>query len=224
MGDEKKGLFLAELIRQRSALAARAQQLTRNGADAADLVQDTIEHALRASRHFVAGTNMRAWLRRIMHNLFMDRCRSRAHLRAFNPLEMESLTADEPRAPRLSDLIPESAIEAAISDLKPFQQEIFRLAYDHQLSHRAIAERLKIPVATAGVRLWRARTKLRNVLEAKWGWVLPEQQVWPAFRRRQAAPANDIFVDLPSVGSRRRARAGRRTSAVGSREAARALR
>src|SRR5262245_25035101 len=69
---------LAILIRDSEPfLYGLARRLCRNEADARDLVQDTFEHALRASvQTFPA--NPRAWLATIMHNIFIDRCRKTA--------------------------------------------------------------------------------------------------------------------------------------------------
>jgi RNA polymerase sigma factor (sigma-70 family) len=67
--------FEAEAIGQLSALLGVASRLTRNNADAQDLVQDTLLKAMRARDQFEAGTNMRAWLLRILTNTFINRYR-----------------------------------------------------------------------------------------------------------------------------------------------------
>src|SRR5947209_9864481 len=67
--------FESEAISQLSALLGVASRLTRNNADAQDLVQDTLLKAMRARDQFEAGTNMRAWLLRILTNTFINRYR-----------------------------------------------------------------------------------------------------------------------------------------------------
>lgn len=58
-----------------SSLLAVATRLTRNGAEAEDLVQDTLVKAFRAREQFTPGTNMRAWMLRILTNTFINRYR-----------------------------------------------------------------------------------------------------------------------------------------------------
>src|SRR5262245_1058427 len=73
---EQETRRFAELVLPlQAALYARALGLARSSADAGDLVQDTLERALRSFNSFQPGTNMKLWLFRIMHNLFVDRCR-----------------------------------------------------------------------------------------------------------------------------------------------------
>src|SRR6186713_1276722 len=67
--------FETEAIAQLSALLGVASRLTRNPADAQDLVQDTFVKAMRARQQFEPGTNMRAWLLRILTNTFINRYR-----------------------------------------------------------------------------------------------------------------------------------------------------
>src|SRR5450432_976640 len=67
--------FETAAIAQLSALLGVASRLTRNNADAQDLVQDTLLKAMRAREQFEAGTNMRAWLLRILTNTFINRYR-----------------------------------------------------------------------------------------------------------------------------------------------------
>ncbi len=65
--------FETEAIAQLGAMLGVASRLTRNPADAQDLVQDTLLKAMRARDQFEAGTNMRAWLLRILTNTFINR-------------------------------------------------------------------------------------------------------------------------------------------------------
>ena len=67
--------FGAEVLSYLEPLYATALRLTRNRADAEDLVQDTVVKALRFSDRFERGTNMRAWLSTILHNTWRNRLR-----------------------------------------------------------------------------------------------------------------------------------------------------
>ena len=167
--------FRTELLRQCPALQRYARQLTRNSADACDLLQATVERALAAAARYRSGSNLGGWLRCIMRNLFRDHCRHRARLRALSTFEVDNLVAPEQRTPTLPDVLPQTEIDAAIDGLRPFHREIVHLAYRQRLSQRAIAERLRIPLATAGVRLWRAKAHVRRVLEAKWSGIVGGQ-------------------------------------------------
>ena len=67
--------FGAEVLRYLESLYATALRLTRNRADAEDLVQDTLVKAFRCSDKFEPGTNLRAWLSTILHNTWRNRVR-----------------------------------------------------------------------------------------------------------------------------------------------------
>src|SRR4030095_14238066 len=68
--------FGAEVLRYLEPLYATALRLTRNRADADDLVQDTLVKALRFSDRFERGTNLKAWLSTILHNTWKNRLRN----------------------------------------------------------------------------------------------------------------------------------------------------
>jgi RNA polymerase sigma-70 factor (ECF subfamily) len=164
--------FAVELARQHAALRQRALQLTRNLPDADDLVQETIERAIRAAWQFKTGSNLTAWIAQIMRNIFIDRCRESMRMQALSVLDLERLPANDPKTPTLPDLIPVGAVDVAIEELEPLHRQIVHLAYRERLNHRDIAKQLKIPISTAGVRLWRARRRLRTALERQWGWMV----------------------------------------------------
>src|SRR5689334_24240199 len=67
--------FEREAMSHLSTLLAVGSRLTRNSSEAEDLVQDTLLKALRAQEHFTPGSNMRAWLLRILTNTFINRYR-----------------------------------------------------------------------------------------------------------------------------------------------------
>jgi RNA polymerase sigma-70 factor, ECF subfamily len=155
--------FVALVAEQTEPLERTARRLIRNPSDAADLVQDTVEKALRCWRRFRPGSRIRAWLLTIMTNLFLDRCRRRNREVALEiDPEQPSLELDEPPSwSRLS----EEQVRRAVAALEPAMREVYQLRVVQQLAYQAMSERLGIPVATVGTRLNRARLKLRALLE-----------------------------------------------------------
>jgi RNA polymerase sigma-70 factor (ECF subfamily) len=160
--------FRAQLVSHHGMLADLALFLTRDRAAADDLLQDTVERALRAARQFKAGTNMRAWLGRIMRNHFMDGCRHSMRVRALRADQVAAPEQDAPAAPSRLDLISMADVLDALRGMDAFHRDIFALAYIERMPYRGIARRLHIPVSTVGTRLWRAKAKLRRRLESRW--------------------------------------------------------
>jgi RNA polymerase sigma-70 factor (ECF subfamily) len=158
-------LFAAALIQQLPALRARAMRLELAASEADDLVQDTIEKALRSWRMFQPGTNLRAWLYTVMQNLFFDRCRSRNRL-AFLHEACARHAADNPdddRPPWLK-ASPDDIRELA-AEMPPALAEALELVFFQGLSYVEAARRLGIRVPTVGTRLVRARAYLRSRLQ-----------------------------------------------------------
>jgi RNA polymerase sigma-70 factor, ECF subfamily len=148
----------AELLRE-------AARLTRNGADAQDLVQDTLERGLRKSGLHTYGS-LRTWLFHIMRNLFIDRCR---RARPSQPgVELLAIPAESTTIPRWA-LVSDEALSEAIAALDPINREVFVLKEQERHSYLQISDRLGIPVATVGTRLLRARRKLRAILSNQLG-------------------------------------------------------
>jgi RNA polymerase sigma-70 factor (ECF subfamily) len=149
---------------------ARAFGLTRSRADAADLVQRTLERGFRCLDRFEPGTNMRCWLSRILLNLFLDDCR-----RASSGPRMESLvdhteastTAEEvSEADRPWDRITVEQVRTALTRLKPPFREVYELRIVNKLGYDEISRRLNIPIGTVATRLLRGRKMLHELLSA----------------------------------------------------------
>jgi RNA polymerase sigma-70 factor (ECF subfamily) len=144
-----------------------AERLCASRADAGDLVQDTLERAMRQGIP-VDVRNPCAWLTTIMHNLFIDRCRAAARQPGHEPLReahdnmmTSNHTADdEPQWIRATI----EDVRAAAAELEPIYREVYEMyAFDGR-SYEYIAKRLGIDRVTVGTRLTRARKKLREVL------------------------------------------------------------
>ena len=146
------------------ALHARALGLEKCVEDAEDLVQDTLERALRNLHQFRPGTNIRMWLFRIMFNLFVDRRRRRSHECRNDNVVPADLPAPEPETLEAWQQIDNDKVNASLADLEPHFRDVIQL---HLVSHtyREIGATLGIPPGTVGTRLLRARSKLRDMLE-----------------------------------------------------------
>ena len=167
--------FETEAIAQLSALLGVASRLTRNNADAQDLVQDTLLKAMRARDQFETGTNMRAWLLRILTNTFINRYRRGGLERsildgpAADPLAdgwISSSTMESMRDPESQALRPmlEQEIQRILNELP----EEFRLAVVlsdvEELSYKEIADIMGCPIGTVMSRLHRGRRLLKGRL------------------------------------------------------------
>ncbi|MFZ5446617.1 MAG: RNA polymerase sigma factor [Myxococcota bacterium] len=144
-----------------------ALRLTRSPSDAQDLVQDTVERALRNQAAFDPKTSLQAWLTVILNNLFLDRCRRR-HLQpqSLEGVDVPSPSRDEPEP--LWATLSEADVVAAAAALPDEFRAVFTL-HREGLGYQAIAERLGIPRATVGTRLLRARRLLREHLTSTAG-------------------------------------------------------
>lgn len=146
--------------------------LTGDRTDAEDLVQETYAKALKGFASFAEGTNLRAWMFRILRNAFLN---SRAGLAAQKTgyLEDEEIRPEDVVADRVTPetilLRSESqdAVFAALESLRVDQREIILFCDVDEMSYREIAQVLDVPVGTVMSRLSRARSSLRRALEAK---------------------------------------------------------
>jgi RNA polymerase sigma-70 factor (ECF subfamily) len=143
----------AELLRE-------AGRLTRNAADAKDLVQDTLERGMRKVDLHTHGA-LRPWLLHIMRNLFIDRCRRRRPTES--GVELLPIAAAAQVFPRWA-LVSDEALAGAIDALDPHLRDVFVLKEQEGHTYLQIARRLNIPAATVGTRLLRARRRLRAIL------------------------------------------------------------
>jgi RNA polymerase sigma-70 factor (ECF subfamily) len=154
--------FQAQLVQLVPALRARAGFFERSPAAAEDLVQDTIERALRNRWRFKAGTNLKGWLLCIMHNLFTDRWRER-HRQV--PDEAEpAATAPDPEGPHAWELACTDDVLAVLGELSEPLRAVVELRFFEHLSYAELAVRVGVPVATVGTRLVRARARLRVLI------------------------------------------------------------
>jgi RNA polymerase sigma-70 factor (ECF subfamily) len=140
---------------------ARALIGDRAGAD--DLVQDTMERGWRGLSSWQRGSNMRAWLFGIMHNLHIDQVRRPS-------VATEVLDDDTPlpvaRASQ-SDSLEIRDLESALRTLPDGQREILLLVALEEMTYDEVAATLGLPLGTVMSRLLRARQKLRAHMEGR---------------------------------------------------------
>lgn len=145
--------------------------LTGDRIDAEDLVQETYAKALKGFGAFAEGTNLRAWMFRILRNTFLT---SRSGLAARNTeyLEDEEAKTDQAVAHELTPEVlmlrsqNEQALFAALESLPVNYRQIILLCEVEEMSYRDIAQVLDVPLGTVMSRLSRARANLRAALGA----------------------------------------------------------
>jgi RNA polymerase sigma-70 factor (ECF subfamily) len=168
--------FEDEVRPHHQALYRAALRLTRQVEAAEDLVQDTLERAYRKFHRYQPGTNVRAWLLRIMRNLWINSYRRQlgaprpASLDALDELPMyRRAAADGPHSSEVEacvvDRLGAASILAAIETLPSHARETVILADVEGAGYRAVAAALQIPLGTVMSRLFRARRQLRRALK-----------------------------------------------------------
>jgi RNA polymerase sigma-70 factor (ECF subfamily) len=208
--------FEREALAHLPTLMAVSSRLTRSSVESEDLVQDTLLKALRAREHFLPGSNMRAWLLRILTNTFINRYRRGGLERSVldgpdaDPLAdgwvgaatMESMRDPESGALRA---ILEKEIVSALDELP----EEFRLAVVlsdvEELSYREIADIMGCPIGTVMSRLHRGRRILKKRLyehARAFGIVGPEEAVGPTSGAAKTGGAEPV-VELADYKRRK---------------------
>jgi RNA polymerase sigma-70 factor (ECF subfamily) len=138
-----------------------ARSLTSDVPAADDLVQDTIVLALRAWESFTPGTNLKAWLFRILHNRHLT-VRGRRHVTAEIGVDDLSLHGSVPAfQERRAEL---RHFKAAFAELNPRHREVLVLYAVHGLPYEQIAEVTGCAVGSVKSRMNRARTALKAML------------------------------------------------------------
>ncbi len=135
-----------------------ARRLTADPAEAEDLVQETMLSAWRGFRQFRAGTNLRAWLFRILINAFHARARKKRP--ALVPLAAHDV-------PNRSDASGAAEVLQALADLTVEQRTVLLLGAVEGFTCQEMAEMLDTPIGTVMSRLSRARQAVRDRLTPK---------------------------------------------------------
>jgi RNA polymerase sigma-70 factor (ECF subfamily) len=169
--------FSADVLAYLEPLYATALRLTRNRADAEDLVQDTFVKALRFSDRFARGTNLKAWLYTILHNTWRNRLRDAARDAVDVDSERVEEAASLPGGPVALEtperiLLRESLdadLKAALDELPEAFREAVWLRDVEEFSYAEIAEIVQVPIGTVMSRISRGRRLLFERLQARQG-------------------------------------------------------
>ncbi|RFP10060.1 MULTISPECIES: RNA polymerase sigma factor [unclassified Duganella] len=139
-----------------------ARALLGGRADADDLVQDTVERGWDKLASWRRGSDMRAWLFGIMHNLHVDQQRRPA-------LDTEPLDDELPlaAADTSSDGLALRDMDQALQQLPPEQREVLLMVALEDMRYDEVAAALDIPLGTVMSRLSRARERLRLILQGQ---------------------------------------------------------
>ncbi|MCU1558959.1 MAG: polymerase subunit sigma [Microbacteriaceae bacterium] len=171
-----RSLFEEQALPFMDQLYAAGLRMTRNPADAADLVQETFVKAFAAFAQFQQGTNLKAWLYRILTNTFINNYRKKQrdpYQGTIDDLEdwqlggAESVT--QGRSTRSAeaeaiDHLPDSAVKDALQAIpEDFRMAVY-FADVEGFSYQEIADIMKTPVGTVMSRLHRGRRMLRDLL------------------------------------------------------------
>jgi len=138
-----------------------ARALTGDPSAADDLVQDALERALVKQSLWREGTDLRAWLFTVMHNVFVNQVRSAAVSRT---VQLDDSIAEQPQ-PQSTDRLEIRDLDAALQALPEEQRTVVLLVGLEQMTYDEAARVLEVPIGTVMSRLSRGRERLRRLMQ-----------------------------------------------------------
>src|SRR5262245_5252511 len=172
-----RATFADEAMQYAPQLYSAALRMTRNQADAEDLLQETYLRAYRGYAGFTEGTNLRAWLFRILTNTYINIYRARQRRPAEADLadvedlylyrrlgSLDAVLANRSAEDQLFDLFTDDEVKQALEDLPENFRLPVLLADVEGFSYKEIAEILDIPIGTVMSRLHRGRKAMQRAL------------------------------------------------------------
>ncbi|MET9956976.1 sigma-70 family RNA polymerase sigma factor [Streptomyces sp. NPDC006339] len=179
--EQRTARFARDAVGYRPQLYAQAMRLTGNPADAEDLVQETYARAYRGFHQFRPGTNLRAWLHRILTNVHLTACRKRRVEQTYatsSDIEDRQLArAASHTAEGLPSVeaqvmarVPDPVISEALRSIPCDFRTVVYLADVEGLPYEEIASLVGVPCGTVNSRLHRGRRRLRSLLDGQFGY------------------------------------------------------
>jgi len=169
--------FADQAMEHMSSLYTAALRMTRNPSDAEDLVQETYLKAYRAFNSFQEGTNLKAWLYKILTNTFINSYRAKKRRPEESDLDdvedlylyrrlggLEAATAGRSAEDEVLDHFTDDDVKAALEALPEQFRMAVLLADVEGFSYKEIADILEIPIGTVMSRLHRGRKALQKAL------------------------------------------------------------
>ncbi len=171
--DKKQKEFLDEAIPHMNLLYNFARHLTGNPDDADDLLQDTYLKAYRFWDKYEKGTNIRAWLFRIMKNSYINKYRKDTkepevvdfdEIEEFYTSAQTEISTEDDLVKKIFNNLFEDEVQKAIDELPTDFKTVIILCDIEGFTYEEIAEFLDIPIGTVRSRLHRARIMLQSKL------------------------------------------------------------